>query len=80
MTRFRQAASPGAARTIASLPFLAHSPSLLEYRTSAGSAWIGYDGRRWRVAVRDTWGVRPFKTRHEAALLICEAFLKAKQG
>jgi hypothetical protein len=66
-------------RQIASLPFLAHSPSLLEYRTIAGSAWIAYDGRHWRVSVdQHPWDSRPFKSRDEAALLIAEAFQQAR--
>lgn len=63
-------------RTIAGLEFRAHSPSLLEYHR----AWIGYDGRQWRIAVDDEpWGSRRFKTSHEAALLIREAFQQARE-
>ena len=58
-------------RTLAGLDFRAHSPSLFEYH----GAWIGYDGRRWRVGVQDEpWGTRTFESSHDAALFVYRAF------
>jgi hypothetical protein len=64
-------------RILAGLPFVAHSPSLFEYN----GAWIGYDGRRWRIRVRgEDWGTRTFSSAHDAAVLVRDAFSQAYAG
>jgi hypothetical protein len=57
-------------RTLAGLPFLAHSPSLYGYN----GAWLGYDGRCWLVGALGQWGTKEFATRDEAAAVIADAF------
>ena len=57
-------------RTLAGLPFVAHSPSLFEYN----GAWIGYDGRSWLVGALGQWGTREFPTRQAAAETVYRAF------
>ncbi len=61
--------------TLVGQPWRVHSPSFLQHDTSP--LWMAYDGSGWRVAVRGTWGARPFKTHHEAAQLVADGFRSA---
>lgn len=60
-------------RTIAGLPWTAHSPSLLTH----GHVTLAFDGRAWLVAVRGVYGTREFSSRDAAAELVATAFHNA---
>ena len=63
--------------TLATLRYQAFSPSLFQYHSGAHTVQIAYNGQGWVIGIDGVYGRRSWKTRHEAALLIQEAFYNA---
>jgi hypothetical protein len=61
--------------TLASQPWRVHSPSFLQHDTSP--LQMAYNGRSWVISIAGVWSVREFSSRHEAALMIGQAFQNA---
>ena len=68
--------------TIAGLPWLAHSPSLLELdHPGRQRIFIGLGADRlWRIAIGATWGHPEFATRNQAADLVARTFLMEQRA
>jgi hypothetical protein len=63
--------------TLSGLNWRAWSPSLYEINTAAGNILVAYDGKAWRLGVRNHYSEEEFPTREAAIKIVSDAFSNA---
>jgi hypothetical protein len=64
--------------TLSGLLWRAWSPSLYELPTSVGNVLLAYDGKAWRLGVRNHYSEEEFPTREAAIKIVADAFGNAR--